>query len=139
MSTPSSNVGATKGIAVIAEDSSANAAALSIFIKQLGFSVKTFSDGKFAWEYLDSLSSSQIFEVKIIFCDYMMPRMDGKELLLKIRAKPDLASMPFVFCTAVVDPALIREVLNLSQGYLVKPASLTSVKKKMEAIFGKVF
>lgn len=133
------NSGASKGIAIVAEDSGANAAALGMFIKQLGFTVRTFPDGKFAWDHLDALSATDLKEVKIIFSDYMMPRMDGKELLLKIRAKPSLEKLPFVFYTAVVDPALIREVLSISQGYLVKPTSLTTVKKKFESIFGPVF
>ena len=125
-----------RGIAIIAEDSSANAAALAIFVKQLGFTVKSFHDGKAAWDYLSVLSGADLAALKIIFSDYMMPRMNGKELLLKVRETPAFAKLPFVFCTAVIDPAMVREVLNLTQGYLVKPASLSAVKKKIDTIFG---
>jgi CheY-like chemotaxis protein len=125
----------TRGLAIIAEDSSANAAVLSIFVKQAGFSVQTFPDGQAAWDYISALSGEKLNELKVIFSDYMMPRMNGKELLFAVRAKAGFEKIPFVFCSAVADPEQVKEVIHLSQGYLQKPASLAVVMAKIESLF----
>ena len=128
----------SRGLTILAEDSSANAAAFSAFLRQCGLEVKHFIDGKAAWDYLEKVPSADRARLKIIFSDFMMPRMDGLELLKKVRTTTTLRTVPFVFCTAVLDPKLIREALPLSQGYIVKPATLSQVQKKVDSILGPV-
>jgi CheY-like chemotaxis protein len=133
---PSPAIQQNRGMALLAEDSSANAAAFSALLRQCGFEVKIFIDGKAMWDYLEKISATDFARLKIIFSDFMMPRMDGMELLRKLRATPKLKAVPFVFCTAVLDPKLIREALPLSQGYIVKPANLSLLQKKVTELLG---
>jgi two-component system sensor histidine kinase EvgS len=127
-----------KGVAVIAEDSAPNAAALSIFVRQSGLDVVQFVDGKATWDYMQGLPEAELANVRIIFSDFMMPRMNGFELLQKVKAHPLMKRVPFVFCSAVVDPKLARDAVKLSDGYLVKPATLKQVQKKIESLIGPV-
>lgn len=128
--------GNRRGIAIVAEDSSANAAALAIFIKQCGFEVLSFSDGLTAWNHVRMMTAAKAAELKIIFSDYMMPNMNGLELARQIRSLSHLQKVPFVFCSAIVDPKVVKEAKELSQGYIVKPATLTTVRNKIDALLG---
>ena len=48
-------------------------------------------DGEDAWRLL-----SDGLRPGIMFCDLRMPRLDGLELLARVRAEPALAGLPFV-------------------------------------------
>ncbi|MCI4668247.1 MAG: response regulator [Bacteroidia bacterium] len=58
----------------------------------------------------------------IIICDIMMPEMDGYQVVEKIRQKPDLDLVPFIFLTAKHTYLDVRKGMNLgADDYLVKP------------------
>lgn len=59
-----------------------------------GFTVRGAGDGLAAWELL------QTEEIDIVVSDVDMPRMDGFELCARIRARPELATLPIVLVTA---------------------------------------
>jgi adenylate cyclase len=133
---PKTSKGSKKGLAVIAEDSVPNAAALSIFVRQSGLEVRQFGDGQAAWEFIASLDAPALANLRIVFSDFMMPKMDGVEFLKRMKANALTKSVPFVFCSAVIDPKLVKDALALSNGYLVKPATLAQVLKKIQALVG---
>jgi CheY-like chemotaxis protein len=58
----------------------------------------------------------------LILLDYMMPGMDGKATLLKLRDNPLTKKIPVIFLTAMSDADTVKECLSLdAQGYLLKP------------------
>lgn len=58
----------------------------------------------------------------LIICDVMMPQMDGYELLKALRSDETTATIPFIFLTAKVDRADIRQGMVLgADDYLTKP------------------
>jgi two-component system, sensor histidine kinase and response regulator len=58
----------------------------------------------------------------LIICDMMMPNMNGQEVLVEVRQHPELASVPFIFLTAVDSINTMRESMNLgADDYLFKP------------------
>lgn len=59
----------------------------------------------------------------LVLCDITMPGLDGYGLLAALRAeRPDLASVPFVFLTAMSEPQdVIEGKLQGADDYLVKP------------------
>ncbi|MCW5589734.1 MAG: response regulator [Legionellales bacterium] len=58
----------------------------------------------------------------LIFLDMNMPRMKGKELLSKIKADPQLKSIPAIVLTSSQAPADILESYeHYASGYIVKP------------------
>ncbi len=58
----------------------------------------------------------------LILLDYMMPVMDGKHALLKLRDDPETKDIPVIFLTAMSDADTVKECLSLdAQGYLLKP------------------
>lgn len=61
----------------------------------------------------------------LIVCDILMPDMDGYAVLETLRRSPDTASIPFIFLTAKVTMADLRQGMELgADDYLTKPCTV---------------
>jgi two-component system response regulator ChvI len=101
-------------------------ASVSMALEAEGFKVQTYTDGSAA---LDSLSRSP---VDLAVVDIKMPRMDGMELLERLRRK---SSLPVIFLTSKDDE--IDEVLGLRMGaddYIKKPFSQHLLIERIRAV-----
>jgi len=84
----------TKAISVlVVEDHPDQRDLLAIILQREGYSVNTATDG------LDALQVLQRKNVEIILADINMPKMDGFELLRKIRSSPEFKNTYFVIVT----------------------------------------
>ncbi|MEM8849403.1 MAG: response regulator transcription factor [Pseudomonadota bacterium] len=99
---------------------------VSMTLEAEGFEVKTYNDGQSA---LDAFSREMpdlgVFDIK-------MPRMDGMDLLQRVRQK---SSVPVIFLTSKDDE--IDEVLGLRMGaddYVRKPFSQRLLVERIRAI-----
>jgi two-component system response regulator ChvI len=104
----------TKSIALVDDDRNI-LTSVSIALESEGFQVDTYGDGA------DALQGMEKKPVDLAILDIKMPRMDGMELLGKLR---DKTSMPVIFLTSKDDE--IDEVLGLRMGaddYIKKPFS----------------
>jgi signal transduction histidine kinase len=73
----------------------------------------------------------------LIVCDIMMPEMNGYDVLQRVRANPDTASVPFVFLTAKADRDSMRQGMELgADDYLTKPFTsselLTAISARLK-------
>ena len=73
----------------------------------------------------------------LILCDVMMPELDGYGVLHILGNDPDLASIPFLFLTAKIEPGDFRFGMNLgADDYLTKPfddlSLLTAVELRLK-------
>lgn len=76
----------------------------------------------------------------LILLDYLMPKMNGGELLERIRTSPDkkCAATPVFFVTSVTDKETMTRCLKLyPQGYLLKPVGREDLLKIIEEFFAK--
>jgi len=99
---------------------------VSMVLEAEGYDVVTFNDGASA---LTALSDEQ---PDLAVLDIKMPRMDGMELLRRLRQKTDL---PVIFLTSKDDE--IDEVLGLRMGaddYMRKPFSQRLLVERIRAI-----
>jgi two-component system chemotaxis sensor kinase CheA len=80
---------------LVAEDSITARTLLKNILETAGYNVKTAVDGAEAF----ALVKSEVFD--IVVSDVDMPRMNGFELTLKIRADKKLSEMPVVIVTAM--------------------------------------
>lgn len=72
----------------------------------------------------------------LMLLDYLMPEMNGKETLEKIREDEKLRDLPVFFLTGVSDSAKISECLKLDPiGYILKPIGKFSLLAKIRAYF----
>ena len=99
---------------------------VSIALEAEGFAVRTYADGV---EALDGLDRQP---VDLLILDIKMPRMDGLELLNRIRRTSDV---PAIFLTSKDDE--IDEVLGLKMGaddYVRKPFSQRLLLERIRSV-----
>jgi len=80
---------------LIVDDSIAVRELLSMSFQKVGYRVEQARDGQDAWEKLRGG-----LPCDLIFCDIEMPRMDGLELLSRIRADSNLKHLPVAMLTS---------------------------------------
>jgi len=101
-------------------------ASVTMLLEQEGYTVKTFSDGAAA---LTGLSSAP---PDLAILDIKMPRMDGLELLRRLRQNGDL---PVIFLTSKDEE--IDELMGLNAGaddYIRKPFSQRLLLERVKAV-----
>lgn len=101
-------------------------------LQQLGFQrILECEDGLAA---CDLLQSSR---VNLILSDLNMPRLDGLGLLRAVRGDPMIAKTAFIMLTGRADTSLVQEAVKLGvNNYVVKPFTIETLKKKVEAVLG---
>ena len=99
---------------------------VSMTLETEGFDVDTYTDGQSA---LDAFSRSM---PDLAILDIKMPRMDGMDLLQRLRQKP---SSPVIFLTSKDDE--IDEILGLRMGaddYVTKPFSQRLLLERIRSL-----
>ena len=73
--------------------------------------------------------------VRVMVTDLNMPRMDGYELIRRVRADQKLSGMPIIVVSADTDPATPERIAALGvDAYFPKPFSPAMVRRKLEQI-----
>lgn len=101
---------------LVIDDSNTIRRSAEIFLKQGGHEVMLAEDG------FDALSKVNDFKPDIIFCDILMPRLDGYQTCAIIKKNVNFSSVPVVMLSSkdgMFDKARGRMVG--SQDYLTKP------------------
>jgi twitching motility two-component system response regulator PilG len=101
---------------LVIDDSNTIRRSAEIFLKQGGHEVFLAEDG------FDALSKVNDHKLDLIFCDILMPRLDGYQTCAIIKRNPQSANIPVVMLSSkdgVFDKARGRMVG--SQDYLTKP------------------
>jgi two-component system chemotaxis response regulator CheY len=117
---------------LVVEDSENNASMLEIALSDIPqVTVVVALSGLEAWRILSGNGPS----IRAIVTDLNMPRMDGFELIRRIRADGRLAATPIVVVSADTDPATPRRIAQLGvSAFFAKPFSPAEVRRKLEQI-----
>lgn len=110
---------------LVAEDEDDIRRLLKISLEDEGYSVYEAGDGMEAWEIIRRES------IDLAVLDVMMPRLDGFNLLRKIRS---ISTAPVIFLTARTEE--MDKVLGLGMGaddYLSKPFSMSELVARVGA------
>ncbi|PKD42685.1 response regulator transcription factor [Rhodohalobacter barkolensis] len=71
----------------------------------------------------------------LVLLDIMMPKMDGIQVCEKMRANPDLKSIPVIFLTARSDEKTEVEGLDIgADDFITKPISTTKLLSRIKAV-----
>ncbi len=123
--------GSTFKVLVI-DDSNTIRRSAEIFLKQGGHEVVLAEDG------FDALAKVSDYQPHLIFCDILMPRLDGYQTCAIIKRNPRFSAVPIVMLSSkdgVFDKARGRMVG--AQDYLTKPFTKDQLLQAVEQ-FGKV-
>lgn len=99
---------------------------VSMALEAEGFDVRTYADGDEAWRALSNRPTD------LAVLDIKMPRMDGMELLQRIR---ETSTLPVIFLTSKDDE--VDELMGLRMGaddYIKKPFSQRLLIERIRAI-----
>jgi len=101
---------------LVIDDSNTIRRSAEIFLKQGGHEVMLAEDG------FDALAKVSDYQPDLIFCDILMPRLDGYQTCAIIKRNPKFSGVPIVMLSSkdgVFDRARGRMVG--AQDYLTKP------------------
>lgn len=85
----------------------------------------------------DALKIMQKSNPDLVFLDYEMPEMDGKDVLQRIREIEAIKDIPVVFLTGEKDKDRFMEVVKLNPaGYLLKPPNINKIHAIIEEVLG---
>ncbi len=119
-----------KSTIVLVDDEQNILKSLRSALENEGYKVRTYPDGLAALEALtEEPADLGVFDIK-------MPRMDGMELLRRVRQSSD---MPVIFLTSKDEE--IDELFGLKMGaddYIAKPFSLRLVVERVKAVLRRI-
>ena len=114
---------------LVIDDSNTIRRSAEIFLKQGGHEVLLSEDG------FDALSKVNDFQPDLIFCDILMPRLDGYQTCAIIKRNAKFSSVPIVMLSSkdgVFDKA--RGRMAGSQDYLTKPFTKDQLLQTIQAL-----
>ncbi len=120
-------VGAASVKVLVIDDSNTIRRSAEIFLKQGGYEVLLAEDG------FDALSKVNDHQPDLIFCDILMPRLDGYQTCAIIKRNTKFASVPVIMLSSkdgLFDKARGRMVG--SQDYLTKPFTKDQLLQAVE-------
>ena len=116
---------------LVIDDSNTIRRSAEIFLRQGGYEVLLAEDG------FDALSKVNDHDPDLIFCDILMPRLDGYQTCAIIKRNPKFSGVPVIMLSSkdgLFDKARGRMVG--SQDYLTKPFTKDQLLRAVEQ-FGR--
>jgi two-component system chemotaxis response regulator CheY len=117
--------------ALIVDDTAFMRKSASWVLKNMGFGE--------IFEAVDGLQALNILmqhKIDFIISDWLMPKMDGLELLEKIRSNPKYTRIPFLMLTSEgYEENIMTAVKAGVTGFVVKPFTGQLLQEKVELIF----
>jgi twitching motility two-component system response regulator PilG len=117
---------------LVIDDSNTIRRSAEIFLKQGGHEIMLAEDG------FDALAKINDFEPQLIFCDILMPRLDGYQTCAIIKRNAKFSAVPVIMLSSkdgVFDKA--RGRMTGAQDYLTKPFTKDQLLKAVQQ-FGVV-
>jgi len=108
-----------KELVLVIEDDETLRSNLFELLEMEEFNVISAEDG------CSGLQLAKEIQPNLILCDINMPKLNGFEVLNKLREDVTTANIPFIFHTADTDPDSQRRAMQLgANGYLTKPVTI---------------
>lgn len=124
---------ADKGKILIVEDEEILLAALQEELSQGGYKIEGAADGE------EGLAKVKSFQPDLVLLDLVMPKMDGMQVLKKLKESGETQRTPVIILTNLSDYERISEALSLgAKDYLVKANySLSDLLEKVKTVLGR--
>jgi len=117
---------------LIVDDMEANRAVMCRRLERYGYSIETAASGAAA---LQAIAKSM---PDIVLLDYMMPQMNGIEVLRELRGNAATRELPVIMVTARAESDATVEALKEGvDDYVTKPIDFDVLRARMDAHFAK--
>lgn len=108
-------------LVLVVDDHVDERAITRIFLEHFGYDVSTAGSGE------EAVVAAQTEKPDLIMLDLMMPRLDGVDVMARLRADPDTAAIPVIAYTAYRDVYSERLAQAGPCATLEKPADSASL------------
>lgn len=121
---------------LIVDDSVLMRSFLTTALKKLGFNkIVDAENGLLGFRKVE-IAAKTPEPVELIFSDHNMPECTGLEFLLKLKAVPAFAKIPFVVVTSENSKDVILELLHAgAHSYITKPFTPEDLQKRMQTAY----
>ena len=117
---------------LIIDDTEANRALLARRLEKDGHSVSCSESGEAGIKLANQIIPD------IILLDYMMPKMNGIEVLAELRASERTKAIPVIMVTARAEGEAVEAALNAgADDYVTKPIDFSVLRARMETQLSK--
>lgn len=112
-------------VLVVEDDAASRTAVAEIAEIVTGHCVQEVEDGQAAWERLEGGEPCML-----VISDVRMPRLDGLQLLTRLRRDPRFEYLPVMLISSATERATVEGALRGgAQGFVLKPTTLDSVDR----------
>ena len=114
---------------LIVDDEPTSLTLLEMVLRQEDVVIRQAASGAEALSVLEGGEPCQL-----VISDIRMPQMDGRELLMRMRADPRTAAIPVIMVTTVADRDTVAEMIGQGvRDYIVKPFKPSTVLSRVRA------
>ena len=117
---------------LVIEDSAIMREAIKRILELDKYVVLTAEDGP------TGIALARAQEPDLIILDLMMPYMPGDEVARYLQGDPTLARIPIIILTAVNQPDVVFNMLELNiRDYLLKPVDASTLRQRVRSALGR--
>jgi CheY-like chemotaxis protein len=127
-------------IILIAEDDEGHAELIKDGLESSGICNKTilFGNGEDAWNFLSGTADKEVRDKSksyLLLLDINMPKMDGIEVLKRMKAHDDLKEIPVMMLTTTDDPREVEACYKLGCNiYITKPVDFKKFAETLKRL-----
>lgn len=126
-------------VILIAEDDDGHAVLIQEGLRASGVcnSIHRFIDGEDIWQFLSGVNgaSPDPHNAYLLLLDIKMPRMDGVEVLKRMKSSEDLKDIPVIMLTTTDDPREIEHCYHLGCNfYITKPVDFIQFAETLQRL-----
>lgn len=130
--------------ALIADDSSSTRKIVADKLEEAGFMVRTASDGKEAWTFLQELKRLSQTEkrpiqdyMEVIISDIEMPQMDGYTLCQAIKRDQILKALPVILFSSLINDRLLHKGRSVGADDQISKPELIDLAERIRKLIGR--
>jgi two-component system chemotaxis response regulator CheY len=102
---------------LVVDDSATARQQVRMVLSQAGYAVVEAFDGLDGAQKIEAST-----DIDCVICDVNMPRLNGLEMLHRVKSQPQHANLPIVMLTTEAQPSLIATAREAgAKGWIVKP------------------
>jgi two-component system chemotaxis response regulator CheY len=118
---------------LVVDDSATVRQQVAQVLTKVGFEVVEAADGQIGVDMINGDGS-----IGVVICDVNMPRVNGIELVVKVKSEQKNAELPILMLTTDGQPSLIKKAKEAgARGWMVKPfnpAQLVAAVQKLAGV-----
>jgi CheY-like chemotaxis protein len=117
---------------LIVEDNAISATVLEHTLDKHGYETLTANDGDQALSYLEAHP-----EIDLVITDLVMPKVDGIELVRKIKERVEWSAIPILVCTSMRPENANQRLNGGGWNYVLKPIKVDALIQKVSEAFAQ--